>query len=150
MTNLKNQLYEACLQFVDNRIETAQKAMNAAQEAANEESKSSAGDKYETTRAMMQIERDRHAAQLAEALKLRQELAEISLLQQTEMVQAGSLVYTNQGVFFIAVSAGKIMLEGVTYFAVSPVSPIGSLLLRRTTGESVELNNRTILIRDVR
>ena len=44
--------------------------MANAQESANAEEKSSAGDKYETGRAMMQIERDKAAQQLNESMKL--------------------------------------------------------------------------------
>ena len=50
-----------------------------AQEAANEEGKSSVGDKYETGRAMMQIERDKAAQQLDEALKLKNIIDQISI-----------------------------------------------------------------------
>ena len=57
----KKQLYDLCQAVVQQRIDTARHAMTAAQESANEEGKSSAGDKYETGRAMAQIERDRHA-----------------------------------------------------------------------------------------
>jgi hypothetical protein len=39
--------------------------MESAQQSANSEEKSSAGDKYETSRAMGHLEKDMHARQLA-------------------------------------------------------------------------------------
>ena len=52
----KDELYKKCVQIIENQILLAQQGIENAQQAANEETKSSAGDKYETTRAMMQIE----------------------------------------------------------------------------------------------
>ena len=71
---LKHSLLHKCHEFVESRISNARNALDEAQQAANEETKSSAGDKYNTERAMMQIERDKHAAQLVEAQKLQKAL----------------------------------------------------------------------------
>jgi hypothetical protein len=70
MTNLKKDLYTLCVNYAKTRIETAKQAIDDAQQSANEETKSSAGDKYETGREMMQQETDRNQAQLNEANKL--------------------------------------------------------------------------------
>ncbi|MDJ1482311.1 3-oxoacyl-ACP synthase [Cytophagaceae bacterium YF14B1] len=146
---LKKQLYAHCLEYVTQRIDTAKQAMEAAQTAANEESKSSAGDKYETTRAMMQIERDRHAAQLAEALKLKKELESLNVDKQYDKAQAGSLVITDQNRFFLSISAGKITLNKIDYFAVSLNSPIGVQLLNLKAGNEFHFQNRVIQIKEV-
>jgi sortase (surface protein transpeptidase) len=53
---LKTRLHSLCVSYVGQRIETAQRAIAIAQASANEETKSSAGDKYETGRAMAQLE----------------------------------------------------------------------------------------------
>jgi LPS O-antigen subunit length determinant protein (WzzB/FepE family) len=137
---LKQALYDHCLAYVDQRIQTAQSAMEAAQQSANEESKSSAGDKYETGRAMAQIERDRHAQQLAEALKLKQELGAIDPSKTSASVGPGSLVITDRGTFFVAISLGKVLIEQTDYFVVSTASPIGAALRNRRAGEEVSFN----------
>ncbi len=146
---LKKALYAKCLAYVEQRIATAKQAMEAAQNAANEESKSSAGDKYETTRAMMQIERDRHAAQLAEAMKLQNELDQLNCEKIYEKAQAGSVVVTDQNRFFLSVSAGKLTLDQTDYFAVSLASPIGMLLHNRTTGDEFVFQNKPVRIKEV-
>lgn len=141
--NLKKALYDQCQTYVQQRIDTARQAMEAAQEAANSESKSSAGDKYETGRAMAQLERDRHAQLLAEALKLEQELSRLNLDKLYDTVQPGSLAVTDRGTFFISISAGKLTQDGNDYFAVSPASPIATALTGNRAGDTVLFNKLT-------
>lgn len=145
----KYDLLAQCQAFVQQRIDTARRAMEAAQESANQESKSSAGDKYETGRAMAQLERDRYAQQLDNALSIEQDLSRINVEKEYSTVQPGSLVTTNRGVFFISISAGKLMLDGSTYFVISPVSPIGVSLLGHHAGDAVEFNKLTYDILEV-
>lgn len=140
---LKATLFARCQAYVQQRINTARQAMEAAQEAANSESKSSAGDKYETGRAMAQLERDRHAQLLAEAMKLSQDLARLTIDKTYDTVQPGSLVITSRGAFFISISAGKLTLDGSDYFAVSPASPIAAALSGRKAGDVVMFNKLT-------
>ncbi|WP_420146811.1 3-oxoacyl-ACP synthase [Spirosoma sp.] len=147
--SLKTKLFALCQAYVQQRIDTARQAMEAAQEAANSEEKSSAGDKYETGRAMAQLERDRHAQLLAEAMKLRQDLERLSADKLYDTVQPGSLVTTNRGIFFVSISAGKLSLDAKDYFAVSPASPISLALLGRKTGDSVTFNNLTYQIQEI-
>lgn len=146
---LKQLLYQQCQTYVQQRIATAQQAMEAAQEAANSESKSSAGDKYETGRAMAQLERDRHAQLLAEAMKLSQELTRLNIDKKYDTIQPGSLVITNKGLFFISISAGKISINGTDYFAVSPASPIATLLAGHKVGDAVTFNKLTYQVLDL-
>ena len=146
---IKARLYNYCLNYVENRIETATNAMNAAQAAANAESKSSAGDKYETTRAMMQIEKGLHTNQLAESMKLKKELERINIGNSHNAVMPGNLVFTESVCFFIAISAGKITLDGREYLAVSANSPIGTKLAGMKTGDEITFNAQTLRIRAI-
>ncbi|WP_394366290.1 3-oxoacyl-ACP synthase [Spirosoma terrae] len=137
---LKGRLMEQCRLYVQQRIDIARKAMEEAQESANSESKSSAGDKYETGRAMAQLERDRHAQQLDGALTLERELSRINVEKEYTTVQPGSLVQTSRGRFFISISAGKLTVDKTDVFAVSPGSPIGVALAGRKAGDTVMFN----------
>lgn len=139
--SIKQQLYAQCEHYVQQRIETAKLAMEAAQESANSESKSSAGDKYETGRAMAQLERDRHAQLLAQARKMEQELQRLNVGKLYETVQPGSLVTTNRGTFFISISAGKLSVAGADYFAVSPASPVATALSGHKADDTLTFNN---------
>src|SRR5438105_12399955 len=132
MSSIKAKLHAQCLSFVQRRIESAQQAMSSAQEAANSEEKSSAGDKYETGRAMAQIARDQSAQQLNDALKLKAVLDQINPALSSIKVGLGSLVITDQNRFYISISAGELIVEGKKYFAISLQSPIGQRLMGKT------------------
>lgn len=145
-TPLKNKLLDLCQQQVEERINNARQAMEAAQAAANNEGKSSAGDKYETGRAMMQIERNQHARLLAEALKLKQSLDGIDPDRKQQQIGIGSLVHTNKGTYYISVSLGKLHLDGKEYMAISPVTPLGKALAGLQKGSKLVFNNMNVQI----
>jgi len=142
MSDQKKELHKLCVDYVLGRMDTAAQAINAAQQAANEETKSSAGDKYETGRAMMQQDTDRNKAQLNEANKLMVALNHISVSSNSKIALAGSLVITNNGRFYIAISAGILTLNGEAYFAISPASPIGLCLNGKEAGDEFSLNGK--------
>ena len=54
----KEKIFQAVKKILEERITICQQKIDNAQQAANEEEKSSAGDKYETTMAMLQGEKD--------------------------------------------------------------------------------------------
>ena len=146
---IKKALYHACTDYIDQRIDSIQQSLLSAREAANDETKSSAGDKYETGRAMMQIEIDNQNGQLAEAQRLFAQLKNINPEKIHDVIQKGSLVKTNLGNYFIAIGAGKIEVEGNDYFAIGMSSPIGQQLLGLKPGDSFEFNGKTFTIQEV-
>lgn len=149
MNSLKQQLYLKCLAFVEQRIASAQEAISIAQQSANEETKSSAGDKYETGRAMAQLEIEKNSSQLAESLKLKQSLEKIEVDQRTETVRPGSLVKTNHGNFYLTISAGQFTIDNEDYFAISPASPIGQKLVGLHVEQSFSFNKKEFLVLQV-
>jgi len=126
---IKQKLLAKCFEYVDGRIENARQAMEDAQDSANAEEKSSAGDKYETGRAMAQIERDKAAVQLDEAIKLKSVLGQINPASTSSRIELGSLVITNQHWFYLSISMGKVVVDGQEFLFISPNSPIGQALL---------------------
>jgi hypothetical protein len=147
--SIKQKLLFLCFAFVDERIASARQAIHLAQASANEETKSSAGDKYETGRAMAQLEIEKSGVQLNEALRVKKTLEQINLTQVSTSVQPGSLVFTTQGVFFISVSAGKLSAYGVTCYAVSPLSPVGAALMGLRAEASVIFNQKELRIEKI-
>jgi transcription elongation GreA/GreB family factor len=146
---VKAQLLKLCREYVSQRIRTTQDAIASAQAAANDETKSSSGDKYETTRAMMQLEIEKNAVQLSEALKLKQALDHIKIDNQSAAVMPGSVVITNQGNYFIAISAGKLEVDGKVFFTIAPSSPIGLRLQGLKAGETTNFNGRDFQIHEI-
>jgi len=142
MPNIKEQLYSLCITYVQNRMQAAEDAFRAAEQASNDDTKSSAGDKYETGRAMMQQEKDRNTIQLNEAGKLMVTLNLIGTKNTADVAETGSLVITDNGRFYLAISAGTLVVDGVSYFAVSAASPIGMKLKGLKVGNGFELNGK--------
>jgi len=138
-----------CLSYVQVRMEAAQQAIEAAQAASRDDTKSSAGDKYETGRAMMQQETDRNMAQLNEANKLKVTLNKINPGTVMNKADTGSVVITDNGNFYMAIGAGALLVAGQTYFAVSPGSPIGLKLKGLTEGQKFMLNNKIYIVKKV-
>jgi len=149
MADLKKELYQQCLAYVQKRLEAAKQAIDDAQAAKNDDTKSSAGDKYETTREMMQQETDRNLAQLNEANKLKVALSTISTAAGKGIVEPGSVVITDNGRFYMAISAGVLTVNGEEYYAVSSASPIGMKLKGLQSGNKFILNEKSYLIKHV-
>lgn len=146
---IKQQLHHHCEAFVARRIDGIQQAIASAQAAANDETKSSAGDKYETGRAMMQLEIEQLSAQLREAMKLKNTLSQISPSDSLNAIRLGSLVATTAGNYYISISAGRFNVEGTTYFTIAPNSPIGISLLGKRPGEQCIFNKKEITVQEV-
>lgn len=146
---LKSQLYTNCVDYVNQRMSHIQAAIDAAGESGNDETKSSAGDKHETGRAMMQLEQEKNAKQLIETLELKKLLDRINPNQQSQTAALGSLVFTNKEKFYISISAGKLMIDSEIYFAVSPTSPIALKLIGLTAGQEMNFNGTLYSIQEV-
>ena len=149
MSKLKVAFLEAGYEQVNNRIEVIEKALQSVQEAANQETKSSAGDKYETGRAMMHLEKEKLSGQMAEVLKMKQALDLIKPDKAQVSAELGALVQTAQASYFLSASLGKLEAEGQTVFAISPASPIGRQLLGKKVGETIQFGGKTMEIKEV-
>lgn len=117
--------------------------MRNAQAAANDETKSSAGDKYETGRAMMHLEKEKLAGQLMEAGKMKKGLDQIDVDRSDTLAGLGSLVRTAQANYYVSASVGKLEVEGEVFFAISPASPIGQQLLGKKQGDTFSFAGRS-------
>ena len=142
---MKEQVYRSLLNLLEQKIKNAQQSIHSIQESRNNETKSSAGDKYETARAMMQSELEKEAQVLHQLLQQQNEVQKIKKLKKSKTIGFGSFVETNIGNYFIAVGVGK--LENA--FVISLVSPLGKALMGHKKGELVKFQNRTFKIKNV-
>lgn len=149
MQEIKEALYQLCLVFAENRIKTAQTALQLAQESSNDDTKSSAGDKYETGREMMQQEINRNKKLLEDAGNQLVALKALNPAETASVARNGSLVYTTEGNFYISISAGLLKYNSQSYYAVSAASPIGAALLGKKTGDAFSFNGKTYQVEGV-
>lgn len=146
---IKEDLYLLCLAFVEHRYNTIQNTITEIQESLTSETKSSAGDKHETGRAMLQLEREKTGNQLAEIQKIKETLSKINVSKSSEFIGLGSLVYTTKSNYFIAISAGEFKVENEVFYAISPNTPIGQLLMGKTVGDEVVFREQRFKIINV-
>ncbi len=149
MLPLKQTLYQTCLATLAAKIVDLQKAIDSIDESKQNETKSSAGDKYETGRAMMQMETDKITAQLELAKQTHSLLQQIKVDQRAANIRQGSLVVTDQRTYFLAVSLGRVVVSEQSCFCISPDAPIGQLLLGKTVGEEIAFNGKKEKILEV-
>ena len=146
---IKDQLFIKCNELIAQKIIAIKDSLNEVQEAANNETKSSAGDKHETGRAMAQLETEKLTKQLSEALKLEQVLDQINPELEHLHIGLGSLVITNNGNFYISVSLGKTEIDDNIYFAISSVSPIGEKLLGLKINDELLFNDKKYSVNEI-
>ncbi len=146
---LKVKLKEKASEILLKRIEASSLAMNEAQLSANEEGKSSVGDKYETSRAMAQIDVDIHARQLETAQKDLNFIHQVDVTLFYKQVEVGTLVDSENGKFFFLTGLGLVEIDREKYFFLSINSPIGRVFLGKKAGDKVKFNEKEILIKDL-
>lgn len=147
---LKTDLLEQCSQVVENRYKKIKQSIADIVESLAEESKSSAGDKHETGRAMLQIDRENAGKQLQEIETLQAIIRKIDISSSSEYARLGSLVYTNQATYFLGVSIGAVVVSKTTYYCVALQSPIGAHLLGKKKGDSFTFNEKDYKVTSVK
>jgi transcription elongation GreA/GreB family factor len=126
-----------------------QSQISVLQESLNSETRSSAGDKHETGRAMLQLEREKLGQQLLEVEKQQRALSAVSVKKRSTNVCLGSLVYATTANYFLAVSVGEFIKDGSRVYCISPQTPIGRQLIGKTKGDSILFKNTTFNILEV-
>ena len=149
MTDLKQLLVNQIENILDKRIETANRDIELAKESRDSETKSTAGDKYETGRAMIQFELEKNNVQLSKAVQLKNELSQIDVHKKLTKVVFGSIVITNQGNYFISIGLGKINIDEESFFAISLASPIGMVLSNKKVGDNFNFLDKKIIITEI-
>lgn len=147
--NIKQVLYNKCVQFTKNRLDTINKTIEELQESLTSETKSSAGDKHETGRAMVHLEREKAGEQLAEIQKVNQLLAKISTEKRSNIIGLGSIVFTTNANYYISISAGELEYGDQKYYAISANTPIAQLVLGKKNGDQIKFRNQEFTITNV-
>ncbi len=139
---MKDKVYAFCQRFVDEKINMIQDQIESIRESLDSESKSTAGDKHETGRAMLQLEREKLGKQLYEAEKMKRVLQNVTLKISGETITVGNLIETEDAYYFIAISAGKFISGHKTVFCISSLTPLAQLFLGKKEGDRIRLNQQ--------
>lgn len=139
---LKAQLHQACDTLLQQRLDGIAQRLQDLRESLTQETKSSVGDKYETSRAMVHLEQEKLLQQQGVLRKQQQQLQQIKGQVAQSTIQLGSLVKTNKGHYYLSVPLGKVLLDGQSYYALSLAAPLGKQLLGNKVGATVEFNGQ--------
>ena len=135
--------------LLQEKVTAAQQEIMSTRASFTSDTKSSAGDKHEVGRAMVQQELDKLDDQHAKLIVLQQELARVPLDRTFDHVAFGSLVETDQGTYFVAIGLGRIEFGGRSCFAISLASPMGQALQGKRIGDNVTFNGRAASVRGI-
>ena len=148
-SEIKRKILDTCSLYVEKQNQTINKIIESNKIALESESKSSAGDKHETGRAMLQLEIEKASQQFSSVNQMQKVLNRIFSKESTEVISLGSVVITTYNNYFISISIGEVYIDNEKFFAISPKSPIGYLLLGKKKGEDTEFNGVSFKIVDI-
>ncbi len=146
---LKEKIFEAYSGLIDDKIQLFLQTLKDLRESVSNETKNTAGDKYETALAMLHIEQENTGQQLNEALKQKSLFGKIDPSVNTSKIINGSLVKTNKGYFFMSVALGKTIVDGNTVIALSPHSPLGQKIMGLKAKDTAAINGSQFIIESV-
>lgn len=146
---IKKELYKQCQNFVNNRLQTVQDIISSNQKALQSETKSSAGDKHETGRAMLQLEMEKAGQQLLGITQMKEVLAKIDDSKNSNIAHLGSVIETNIANYFLSISAGKLIFKNKIFYAISVSSPIGKHLLGKKNSDVFTFNGNQVQIKSI-
>ena len=143
----KQQIYEACLKILENKSLVLNAALDSLTDELKNDTKSSMGDKHETSRAMNQLEQEKVSNQLSEFYKQISSLQQLNIHFKNSIIVNGSLIKSDKGLVFIAVGLGKVEIDDYEVIVISAQSPLGTLFLGKGLHDQVAVgvNNYTVL-----
>jgi len=146
---MREKLLAKCVDYVEERVSRLQSSIKDLEHDLGNETKSSAGDKYETSREMINTEINKLQNQLQSFKKLKEVLAVIENRKASTTVQLGSIVKTSAANYFISIPVGEIMVEEEKFYAIGLNSPIGKLLLGKQEGEKFIFQQKEFSIKKI-
>ncbi|MGQ1910098.1 hypothetical protein ACT3CE_09945 [Marinifilum sp. RC60d5] len=146
---LKKELYKLALENLQSTIDENKKALVDLKESVGSESKSTAGDKHETGRAMIHLEQEKANKQMQNSLELKKVLDQVNLDKMYEEVSFGSLVITNKICFYLLAALGQYSIGENQYYFVSLHSEIAKAFMGKKAGEVVVFKNQSFTINEI-
>jgi hypothetical protein len=140
MKKFKKKLLEYCIATLRRKIELLSFTIDELTESMNADTKSSVGDKHETSRARMQAEQEKLQSQMADFKEQLMQLEKMDLKRVYEEIATGCLIQTPQAYFFICVPMGKLEFEGKVIYVISPLSPIAKKFMGLKARDELKVN----------
>tara|TARA_Y100000389_G_scaffold176134_1_gene187412 strand:+ start:1267 stop:1728 length:462 start_codon:yes stop_codon:yes gene_type:complete len=138
---IKKTLFNHCKTHLEKKMKVLEQLKKNLQKDLTYETKSSAGDKYETARAMIQLENEKLSNQIREIELNYQKLNTIKDFQTSKSISLGSIIFTDKANYYVAIAADFFEVNSKVFYCISSQSPIGKLLIGKKINESIMFNN---------
>lgn len=145
----KGEILSHCRQVLTEKIQLLKAKLNELVEDAENDSKSSAGDKHETARAMMQLEQEKLITQLSESERQLDVLSTINPEHKLDSIRTGALVETGKGILFFAIPLGRITIGKTDIMVISSQAPLAKIMLNARSNQSVSFNGTEYQIKSI-
>lgn len=145
---IKTQLLELCSLYADKRITGYKNEIELIKDAIENNDKVSNEDD-DSGNSKLLDDLEKNMSYLNDANKMRDHLKLVRPNLVSDIVVLGSLVKTDSITFFIALSIGKVEVDGFEYYVISLASPLGQLLKHRRKGDRFQFNDKSYVINEV-
>ena len=148
LNELKRSGIEAGMAILLEKIESIRKELDQLQESAESETKSSMGDKYETAREMVQLERNKLGIQLDQLSNQVAILKSIPLNTTISQAALGAYIRTDRGDYLLSTGLGKVDV-GQSMILLSAGAPLGQAMLGLGKGDQFTFGTNTYKILNI-
>ncbi len=145
---IKQGLAKQSLELIALEIKGLEVQLDALQEANHNATKSSAGDKYETERELLNQSRGVLENQLHRLIRLESQIRTLKI-ETNERVVPGALVKLDMGMIWVSVAFGKVSYHGIDYQLVSADAPLVQAITGLGKGDSGHFNGNKVAIREI-
>ena len=146
---IKKTLFDHCKAHLEKKMGVLEQQKKSLQKDLTSETKSSAGDKHETGRAMIQLEREKLGNQIREIELNYKRLNTIKDVKTSTIISLGSLIFTDKINYYVAIAADSCQVNSKMFYCISSQSPIGKLLIRKKINESIIFNDVESIILEI-
>ncbi len=142
-------MHDHCLHIVGKRLDAINENLKSLQESKSNETKSSAGDRYETGRAMIQNQEELYKRQQVQTRNILDNLLNINPEKTCQKVENGALVLLPMGMVYIGAGMGKLEVDGHSFFALSLASPLGQAIRWKQPGDTYSFQEKSQTVLNV-
>jgi hypothetical protein len=150
MSTDRTRVLQAVEVHLTTRIQTTLDELDSLQASNADNTKSTAGDKHDTERAMVHMEMENLTQRLHQDRRMLYELEAFKKIQHvpTEVIP-GSLVSTDRGMFLTGIACGRVSFNARFITGISVQSPLGKQLIGRKTGDIIALNGNKFTLSEI-
>ena len=144
---LKNRLVVECQRVQKKAVDNTKSEMDEAQNALNDYGPNK--DRYDSFRDQLIGRRDMFSLQYSKAVSEYSVTDKINPKNINKIAEFGAVIITDACRFFISISAGKLEIDGHTYYAISPMVPLFKVMEGKKKGETFEFNGKKQIIKEL-